>query len=107
MKKKTKHKHQSSVPSGFFIYKGIEAEYADINPDICNEYIDDFFKSEMRRAVAENKNFCEKYCNKEFWENSFGEELCFLYRIKKKLNEFHMSKSSKGKYKCKLRNSIC
>lgn len=107
MKIKTKHKHQSSVPPGFFIYKGMVARYSDINPDIQNEYIDEQFKEKMRQIIVDNRNFCEQYCNEEFWVHALGEDSCYLYQVKKKLNELHVSKSSKGKYKCNLKKAIC
>lgn len=106
-KKKTKHKHQSHVPSGLFIYKGIEVRYVDTDPEVLDKHVDEELKKKLREAIAENRDFCEKYCTKEFWNNVFGEEVCYLYRAKRKLNKLHVSKSSKGKYKCRLRNQIC
>jgi len=104
---KNKHKHQSNVPPGFFVYKGMVARYSDINPEIQNDFIDEDFKERMRQILADNKSFCEQYCTEEFWHHALGEGHCYLYLIKKKLNELHISKSSKGKYKCNLKKIIC
>ena len=99
----TKAKHQSQVPLGFFVYKAIIARHAHINPTVSAEHVDEDLKEDLREMIAQNKDFCEKYCNRDSWADLVDEPPCLLYQAKKKLNEVHSSKNNKnGKYKCKI-----
>ena len=107
MKKSMKSKHKSKVAPGFFFYRAIKARYLNVNPEIEADYINEDLKEKLREIVARHKDFCEEYCTKEFWKDSFEGEPCFLRLVKKKLNELHVSKSTRGKFKCHLYDEIC
>lgn len=106
-KRVIKAKDKTLVPPGFFIYQSILIRCVDFNPEILPEYIDDDFKSKLKKIIAMHKGFCEKYCNKDFWKAFPMEGKCYLRSVKKTLNKLNKSKSSKGKFKCSLYDEIC
>lgn len=96
-KTEIKAKHQSQVPSGFFVYKAIVARHAHINSTVSVEHVDEELKEDLKDIVTRNKGFCEKFCNKGFWSDLVDEPLCVIYQAKKKLNEVYSNKGNKCK----------